>query len=358
MPLKEKFMLKTVLGNTPLELRADSGEAFLIKDILVYNPATSYLTVICEKATVGFFRVGGILGSHLPCNIGRGAHAHDVKLGTWAAAHGAGSNKLINAGDVETAIEIVAAATLAGTHSRVTRMTATIHPQQKTLLKLLSDLNIFKGYPVPEGYTFKLSGAAQTGAIQIVIYEIYDPADITPEMENGPASKSYFFVNYGNCGAAVNIDGDSVYKVTLSPAEFPDFPFAAIVPAKTKIELLALLSSDFAPKENDATNYTYTRYLKMVRGRETLFDEDKNGILHYAPFATSVAGLDMVAEGQSLVGNFSNVDHRPPLVFPEPLIFEAGEELSIFLNTLKAGTGQNIAIDEHEIGLIEKILRE
>ncbi|GAI61554.1 unnamed protein product, partial [marine sediment metagenome] len=42
---------KTVIGDDPPELKADSGEAFLIKDILIWRAKSSYITVRIEKST-------------------------------------------------------------------------------------------------------------------------------------------------------------------------------------------------------------------------------------------------------------------------------------------------------------------
>ncbi|HID30015.1 MAG TPA: hypothetical protein EYP19_08430, partial [Desulfobacterales bacterium] len=80
MAIKEHFAVKTVLGDNAIELRADPGEAFLVKDILIHNPATDYATVKIEKTTVGYFRVGGSLGSHLPFPYAPTKHAMGFTL--------------------------------------------------------------------------------------------------------------------------------------------------------------------------------------------------------------------------------------------------------------------------------------
>jgi hypothetical protein len=224
--------------------------------------------------------------------------------------------------------------------------------KRDTILSLLWKLGHFKGFPVAEGETFLITGAKQAGAVQIVEYEIWDAGDKKSEDPNGSKSTEYIFINYGNTGANVNVTGDTIYDNAVSPPEFPDFPYGKDVPAKHEITLIGVLGSDFAPKENDGTNYCYTNYLKFIHERVTLFDEDKNGILFYAPFTDNIGNMDLVGEGQSLIGNFSDQDDRPPLIFPTPITFKAGEELGVYLTTTKGGTGQNIATDEHEIGLI------
>ena len=86
MALKSRQNFKTQLGDTDLTLEAKTGESFLVKDIRIFYPLTSYATVHIDRATVGYFRVDGGLGSHLHFPFGRADHSHDLKTGTVAAA--------------------------------------------------------------------------------------------------------------------------------------------------------------------------------------------------------------------------------------------------------------------------------
>lgn len=88
-----------------------------------------------------------------------------------------------------------------------------------------------------------------------------------------------------------------------------------------------------------------------------LFDEDRNGILFLARSAVADGAQDLKAEGFSLVGNYSEYDDNPPLIFPAPITFRGGDELNLYLTTIKGGSGQVITVDEHEICLIEKVRR-
>jgi len=353
--LKEPLMVKIVEGNTDLELRADTGKSLLVKDILVVNPATSYLTIKVEKATVGFFRVGGYLGNHLPLIAGRAGHAHDWKTSTRTVGDVTSFGCLKNAGGGEVvAGNMIGSLAANTTYPRVGELARNGSPQ-KTLLGLLTELGIFKGFPIGEGQSMVFGGVKQSGALQLVIYEIHDAGDKKPSDENGSESKEYVFINYGNCGGNVAKTGDSVFNTPVSPPEFPDFPFGKDVPANTEITLLGILGSDFSPEDNDGTNYTYTERLKLIRGRETLFDPDKKGLYFWSGRTTALGGMRGVAEGLSMIGNFSDVDERLPLIFPVPLVFTPGEELGIYLSTISGGTPKNIGIDEHEIGLILRV---
>lgn len=355
MALKEAFMLKTVIGDADLELSADAGESILVKDVQIYGAASNYVTLTIDKVTVGYFRVGGTLGSHLPYPRAVSHHSHNMYVGAGVDVTTLKGCPIYDAGLVSTGFDLVHDGDVAASVIHKPVLANWTTNPRKTILGLLSELGIFKGYPVAEGETFKITGAAKSGAVQIVIYELHDAGDITPDMENGTESPVYTFINYGNAGAAINVDGDTLLDTCQSPAQFPDFPFGKVVDPKKKITIHGILASDFAPKENDGTNYCITKYLKLIQARKTLFDEDMNGILLYAFNTTTYGDVDYIGEGVSLIGNFSDMDLRPPLIFPKPLVFGPGEELNIYLNTEKAGTGQDIATDEHEVGLIERV---
>ena len=355
MALKEPFMVKCVLGNNDLELSPDSGESFLIKDIQIYNPASDYVTLTIDKVTVGYFRVGGVLGSHLPFLKAQAKHAHDISVAAGADTTTSKRCDIKNSGGTDLNLGLIHDGTQAATTLKRAMDLEKIATPGKTILGLLAEKGIFKGYPVACGQTFKITGAKQSGAIQLVLYEKYDEGDIKKDMPNGTDAKEYMFLNYGNCGGDVNVDGDTLYNTPKSPAQFPDFPFGKVVDPKKEITIHGICASDFAPKENDGTDYCYTKYLKFIKGRKTLFDEDMNGILLYAPFNDAYGDIDMVGEGYSLIGNFSDVDMKMPLFFPTPLVFPPGEELNIYLTTVKGGNGQNIAVTKHEITLIETV---
>jgi len=358
MALKEPFLVKTVLGATNLTLRADPGEAFLVKDILVRDPLTNYLQVKIDKSLVGYFRVGGNLGGHQNFRRGRAQHSHTVRVDGGAPGGSWRDARLRNARGVNQDLGIRAeAAVPADVYDAVRAVLWSGYHLQPSVLKYLGGLDIFKGFPIAEGQELSLDAAKDANTIQQVVYEQWEPGDIKPDQENGSLSKEYLFLNYGNCGGNVNVSGDSLYNTPKTPAEFPDFPFGKVVPAKHEISILGILASSFAPQENDGTNYCQTKYIKLVRDRETLFDEDRNGLLFWARNATADGGQDMIGEGFTLFGGLSEKDNNPPLMFPAPLVFSPGDELNIYLVTEKGGTGQNLAIDEHEICLIEKVRR-
>ncbi len=355
MSIRESYMIKTVIGNTDLTLTAKPGESLLIRDIQIYNPASNYLTISIDKSTVGYFRIGGPLGSHLPFLGGAALHSHDLKTSATAAADQTSFAGLANAGGVEIASKVLGGLTASTNYKRVMQNASIANGNQKTLLGFLAGKDIFKGYPVAEGETITLSGAAQAGAVQMVIYEIYDAGDQKSDSENGAKASSYIYINYGDSGATINATGDTLMSTQITVANFPQFPYSALVPSKHKISILGILASDVAPAANDGTDYCYTRYLKLVKGRVTMFDDDKNGLLLHSGVTTSPGGIDIVAEGCSIIGNYSSIDFRSPLMFASPLEFNDGEELNVYLNTLQGGSGKTISRLLQQIGFITRV---
>ncbi|GAH78533.1 unnamed protein product, partial [marine sediment metagenome] len=67
--------------------------------------------------------------------------------------------------------------------------------------------------------------------------------------------------------------------------------------------------------------------------------------------------IAQVGRGLSVIGNKSDVDIKPPLMFPVPIIFATGEELNIYVSSI-AGAGLSasaILLADTEIGLIEEV---
>lgn len=357
MALKQAFAIKTVRGNTDLELSADVGESFRIKDILIYNPASNYVTLKTEKTTVGYFRVGGDLGSHLPFPKAPTKHS----LGFNAQAYTMTSveyNSIIDAGGNVLDMLLAAETDLAA--AAVTKRMSypqQINPNPWSILKFLSSKGLFAGYPVATGEKFKITGAAQALAIQCVIYEIHEGEDVKNTEDNGSKAKNYLFMNYGRPAASVTTTVDTIYDTVQSPAEFPAFPFNRTVPPKTQIDILGICGSDICFAGDAVSKYNYSKFLKIIFEREILFDEDRNGILFEGLTPPDVPTLLAIAEGSSLIGNYSTVDAKEPFMPPAPLTFKEGDELNIYVTTEIASTGATITAAQLELGLITKVTR-
>lgn len=359
MALKQPFAVKNVLGETDLTLEAGPGESLLVKDIFTHYCSDEYCTITIDKATVGYFRQSGTLGAHIFRLASWNRHSHGITLNTDQPLGETDIYKVRNARDDNTKLGMAALKTgdVSGNYrwnEAVQRITG---GRQEGLLTYLARKGLWKGFPIAEGETLKITGVERTFAKQILIYEIYDAEDMKSETENGSKAAVYTFLNYGNCGGDINTNGDSLFTTSKSPAEFPSFPFGAVVPAKHQVEILGICASPFAPKENDDTDYIYTQYLKLVKDREVLFDDDRNGIIFENRQLDLTGRVDSVAQGISLIGNKSEYDLNDPLMFDPPLLFKAGDELNIYVTTVSGGDGQAISIKQHEICLIERVTR-
>ncbi|MBA7581847.1 hypothetical protein ES708_23758 [subsurface metagenome] len=359
MPILQPFAVKTVVTETDLELTADPGEAFRIWDILTFYEAEPYFTARINKTTVGYFRSGGPFGGHQNAPDGLARHSHNLRLMPGPEPETPAQYYIRDVGNNISAFSVERDSEgdpvdAQDVEDFVSQKTA---PRTETLLSYLRKKGIWKGWPVAEGETFALEGIEQLASKQVVVYEILEPGDISPEDENGSKSNSFVFINYGNCGGNISSEGDHLYTTSKNPAEFPDFPFGRVVPAKHQIEIMGILGSAFAPKENENDNHSYTRYLKIIRDREVLFDEDRNGIPFECRALDQGNRIDKFASGISMIGNYSKHDHLEPLIFDPPLVYEAGDEVGIYVSLVAKGTGKDIAIDQHEIGLIERVTR-
>ncbi|MHC1567522.1 MAG: hypothetical protein ACXQTD_07420 [Candidatus Syntropharchaeia archaeon] len=325
MALVEPYMGKhvTLASGTNFELEADPGEAFLVKDIHVYNPANSYIKVLIDKVTVGYFRVKGDLGNHLSFVSGVN---YDTQGNGKAYDY---RGKKVN----------------------------------ETLLGYLRRIGVFDGYPIAEGQklTIMEDGSSTQQAEIYVEYEKYEPGDISSDMPNGSEGVEYMFVNYGQPSSALAVDTTTEVDNMISPTEFPKFPFEDAVPARTEIEIACVLGSPVSVA-GDASNYGIrTKYLKFQREREVLFDEDRNGLLFWQTDYGASANDLRVGGGMSVVGNKSDVDQNDGFEKLRGRVFRAGEDLDIYITTghigSTEGTPKTISVARAEIALVEIVRR-
>lgn len=311
MGLLTPLMVKQEFTANDLTLEAKAGKSLLIRDIRIVTPTGNHATIKIGKTTVGYFRTAGNLGNHL--------------------GMGFGSSIITAAADVMP------------------------HVAYETILALLMRKGIFVGYPVGEGETFVISGVKAAGCLQQVLYSEYDAGDMLPTMPNGSESAEYLLFNYGRTDDDIILTADNLYDRVQSPAEFPDFPFGKDVPAKTEIDLIGILASDIISYAS-AADCVYSTYIKLIRQRKMLFDDDKNGLIMYGDLAGAVVA-DSIATGISMLGNYSDTDMRPPFLFDPVLTFVGGEELGVFLSTIVGATQSTTKLPEEdtEICLIERI---
>ncbi len=292
--LKEAGKVKTVRGDTQFELEAKANESFRIRDIFIESAADEYVTLRVNKIVVGYFRTGGLtLGNHLHFPLQ----------------------------DEENA----------------------------TLFAYLNELGIFRSIPIPSGSVFTITGAHDSDSVVCVRYDEYDASDVSPNEPNGENSKDYDFVNYGRYSTTLAA-GDNLYSVQQTSSAYPAFPFGKVVPSKHILTMHGLLFSDFARDSGTGTNIQKTTFLKLVKNRKTLFDDDLRGFPFIGPLPA--ADTTDIGIGQSFSGNYDEVDQRLPLIFDKALVFEPGDDIDLYVTTEIVAGAANILERHAEVGLI------
>lgn len=284
--LKQGNCIKRFTAVSTDKLEANAGESFLIRGLYVApDTGNDYLALKVDRKTVGVYRIAGHAGNQLDkmyCDF--------------------------------------------------------IH---KNLMEFLQSKGVNCSIPVAEGQSFTVSTSG-TSPVVVIVYDTYAAGDITANMPNGTDAKEYMFVQYlGHTGVADSTE-DIEMDTSLSPAEFPDFPCGKSVPANSEISILGLVGSPTGSGTSES-NKTYSTFVKMVKEREVLFDEDRNGIPF--EFSSGVFGGASYWSRFSLIGGCVSLDTSTynatlgdPLMFDPPLVFKAGEELLIYVSFIQLGT--------------------
>lgn len=280
-----------IAGLSTYDLTADIGESFLIRKITVFAPSDDgYLVLRVDRKTVGVYRTKGKSGNHL-------GHPQ----------------------------------------------TAYLH---KNLMEVLAKYDINVSIPIAEGQTFTYEFTTGNGHV-CSYYDVYDAGDIRADMPNGSEAKEYTFIQYMNAGTYPSASGDVLLDVSLSPAEFPDFPCGKTVPPRSKIDVLGLVGSPVGD-DTDASNYIVTDFCKLVKEREVLFDQRRRGFLFTG--LRSATGITIWNNTFSPIGPCVPIlmvyspnatfqpSHQDPLIFGEPIHMLSGEELNIYLTVRLVGS--------------------
>lgn len=283
MGLKEAYMIKENMSaaTATLSIEAKVGESLKIKQLLVGAlHSGGFCECLIDRLSIGFWYIGGIAENHLEqCGV---------------------TNVLPN------------------------------------LFERLQQLNVFDGYPVAEGETFTIKPAVQGATIVgAIIYEIYDAEDMKAEMPGGSKSDEYMFVNYGTNTIAVPTGEYGALDKSRNPSEYPAFPFGEVVPAGVEVDIHGILLKTWGGYVDDTANTM--RYLKLIRDRKILFDEDRTGI-----YVTQ--GMGPLTWGSI---RQTNCDIK---LFPAPLKFGPGDELNISLSC-----GTEITIEDVLMATIQTV---
>lgn len=278
--LRQANKVKRITASGGGDLSAAAGKSLLIKSIYcIASSSDTYLTLSVDRVTVGVYRVAGRAGNQV-----------SPYLTDYVIPH---------------------------------------------IMDFLTSKGINVAIPVAEGQTFNVSRFAETGNVMIV-YDEFDAGDVRSDMPNGSDANEYTFIQYMSSSETPVASQDILIDTSLSPAEFPDFPCGKNVPAGHTITMLGIAGHPFTTG-GAGPNAWGTTFVKLIREREVLFDEDRNGI----PFD----GQDATATADAYMCNFSLIGPctpvlldsavqviGDPLMFDPALVFGEGEELNIYLS--------------------------
>jgi len=297
--------VKRITASGGGDLVVPAGKSYLVRRLYAEpSGSDTFLTLRVDRKTVGAYRIGGKSGNHL---------------------------SFLTEGNFK-----------------------------RNLMEFLERIGVNVTLPVAEGQTFNVSRYAETGEV-IIVYDQYSAGDIRADMPNGSDSKEFTFIQYMNNSATKAASGDLEMDESNSPAEFPDFPCSAVVPARHKIEILGLAGHPTGHKTT-GDNYILSTFVKMIKDRETLFDEDRAGIVFRAKKPSedkTMYRIDFSLIGASVMSSYSQSDEiaADPLMFEPALSFVSGEELLVYVTFELTGTDTLLA-DTVDLAAIMKVTTE
>jgi len=297
--------VKRITASGGGDLEAPAGKSYLVRRIYA-EPSSNdgFLTLRVDRKTVGSYRIGGKSGNHL---------------------------SFLTEGNFK-----------------------------RNLMEFLEAQDINVSIPVAEGQTFNVSRYAETGEV-VIVYDQYAAGDIRADMANGSDAKTYTFIQYLNNSATKAASGDLLMDESNSPAEFPDFPASAVVPARHTIEILGLAGHPTGHKTT-GDNYILSTFVKMIKDRETLFDEDRAGIIFRAKKPSedkTMYRIDFSLIGACVMSSYNQSDEisADPLMFDPVLRFVSGEELLVYVTFELTGT-DTLAVDTVDLAAIMRVSLE
>lgn len=299
MPIPFPVQFKTKIGTGDLELQADPGESFRVYGIRIAGSTGDYLTVRIDNTTVGYFRVS---------TSGAGNHLHFPGIDS----------------------------------------------DKKNILERAIAGGLFRPFPIATGQKMTFSGVAVAGAVQQIIYTKHGAGEVRATEPNGSQSMEYDYISYGQVSGNL-AHGDNEVTVCVNPGEFPQFPFEEVVPAKHNITLHGIAVPDVAVPTTSVADSTSTSFLKLIHERAVLADEDRNGILLMGRYVDSDIAY---GGGWSDIGFESDVDQREALMLPTPLVFQAGDDLDLFIGLTSIAGGTTLSGAVFDVGLLMTCKRQ
>lgn len=222
------------------------------------------------------------------------------------------------------------------------------------LLQTARRLGLFLPIPLAEGETLTITGPG-AGDYMEVIYDLHDAGDVSADEPNGSKSKQYqLWQMISNSVAPTESGDESLDQSDLDP-QFPQFPGGAVVPGNTEMRLLALFGAGVSKGDGTAQDQ-HTSYLKFLGEREQLFDKDLTGITYFGDVST-VADSTIYHSDFSQLSLPTQYAEAKMIVFDEPIVFRAGEELNVSATIVETTPAEDMAVAAVKLGMLFNVLR-
>lgn len=183
-------------------------------------------------------------------------------------------------------------------------------------------------YPVVEGDSFSVTLENAADLIKIC-YEEYEAGDMTPDLPNAKGASQLLLPLYGTNTDTLDAAGFLLIDKMINPAEFTNFPFESVVPTGRTLRLHAIMFLDVSHNSYTASADTImqTKYLRLTKNREVLFDMEMNGFYVLGAGAATGSVNTKVNNGTNQLPYCGNKTAGGFFILPEDIEFNSGDEL-------------------------------
>jgi len=220
-----------------------------------------------------------------------------------------------------------------------------------SLPRYLFRKEVWPGYPVAEGQSITLTNTVGAYFNGMIIVDEYDSSDIRRDMVNGSDATEMTYVCYGSTGGNIPSSGEYKYGTALMPTGFMNFPFGDVVPSGYQANVIGLMFSGRRSVGSLPADFNSIIGYKFMSQRQVLFAKDRTYIpcIMTLPSTTStfVIGFDI---GPS--GDYTTKSHKQPWIFDAPMVFNEGEDLSIYAEVVSGGNSVALTASQQLIAAI------
>jgi len=213
--------------------------------------------------------------------------------------------------------------------------------------------------PIPAEHRLYVEWDGTLGGHVLLELEKYDAGEVRPDEPNGPDSKIRRTILWGTNTVAVTDTADTYVSIDhpRAPAGGITWPYDGDgVPSGMEIRLLGAVGSPVSFSDG-GTPAGYTHRLQLYHRGSALFDEARAGL----PFSgaggnTSGTSIPSYDVSYTCIGPNTSDLCIPPLLFEEPLVFGAGEAVSVQVLCADESGSLKVPADAILVGLIAELV--